>query len=374
MKGGTLNLNRNGYERLVRRKDGVAPVISTMLLVVIMLSIVALTLYWGLPLIRENQDATAEKTNMRNMDTIEGNLRKSILEGPGFQLENTFSFSSTEFQIIKDTEYWIISYSLFPSINITYSGLDNMDNYFAIGTDGESGYPGFDLDDPECQKELEARVEYIHPKPLVEEPVQYLPYQTGFISPIELKGFLRISISFEDTVISEAWMFTLDVIELKVHTSSTSSVFAISNGALLVDYPAEKEVRTGPFIKENHETGSLYIGMVDLRGEGITSFTSGRYTIGFEVDMEHASTIQDVHNARIEVSGKWSEAWYGHFGRGYDEYRGSLADYTGFAVHGNGDSITYHTPVNSASDSNRIHADNIELKIGWSSVSCWVEK
>lgn len=371
-KGETLSLESARYRRLRKNREAVAPVISTMMLVVIMLTIVSMSLYWGLPLIRDNQDTTTIRTNTKKMNMMESNLRQCIMEGEGYQLENEYAFAGADLSFCRDSETWIISYSLFPSIEIIYTGLDDMDNFFAIDTEGSVGYPGFDLDDPESTVFLRARIQFIDPKPVLEEPIQYLSYGTGFTSRIELKGFVRITLLMSDIPISEAWIFSIDTLEMTIHTNSREYDLALGNGGLLSDHPDQAEVRTKPFIKENPGYGSLYIGMVDIKGEGMSAISEGRHTIGFEVKKEHAYSIPHAYNMRLSVSGKWSEAWNRHFNTDYNEYRGSLANYGGFIPLAEGNGVSYRIPANSVQETNRVDAGDIELKIGWCSVRCWM--
>ena len=331
--------------------------IATMLLVIITITIVAVVIMWGLPLIRDNQDKTTISTYQRNMNTLEGNLKHCLLQGPGYQLENSFSFVDTEFYMEKDSEIWIISYSYFPSINITYTGLDDDDESFDIDTLGYAGYPDFDLE------ECDAKVEFIDPKPVVEDPIILLDYMSGYKSPVEMKGFLRVSVIFNETVISEAWKFSMDVLEQTVHTNSKAYDFAMSNGALLSSYPTSDAVITDPLMVENREYGSLSLSMVDMKRDGLNRFTSGRYSIGFEVLSTETISLKDVYNVRIEITGDWAEAWMEYFNGDYQEYNGPHLQYTGFYIPRDQDDIRYLYPTQAGSYNDNAHPNNIDLKI-----------
>lgn len=340
-----------------RNRAGTAPVIATMLLVVITLTIVGIVITWGLPLIRDNQDKTTIRTYQRNMNTLEGNLKHCLLQGPGFQLENSFSFVDTEFSMKKDSEIWIVSYSYFPSVNITYTGLDDPDKSFDIDTLGFTGLAGFEM------KECKARVEFIDPKPVVEDPIIVLDYMSGYRSPVEMKGFLKVSIIMNETVISEAWKFSMDLLEQTVHTNSKAYDFAISNGALMSSYPTGNEVVTDPLIVENREYGSLSLSMIDMKREGLNRFTSGRYSIGFEVLSTDIISLEDVYNVRIEIKGDWAEAWAGYFNKDYREYNGPHLQYTGFYIPRDRDDIRYLYPKESGFQNDNAYPNNIDLRI-----------
>ena len=351
-----------------------------MLLIVIMLMIVAVVISWGLPLIQDNQDETTIRTNERNMNTLEGNLKQCINRGPGFQIENTYNFQDTEFYMKKDTETWLIYYSCFPSINITYLGLDDYNDFFDIRTEGPVSYPEFDI--IKCW----ARVELIDPKPLLDDPVRDVSYASGFLlsgndnsngnykQNLDIKGSVRISILFNETVISEAWLFSLDMIEQKVTTNSETFLLGLGNGALLESDPTTTKVVTEPVFTENNIFGSLGISMIDYRNEGLDYFTEGTYTIGFEVETQETVNIKDVYNLHIQIDGAWVDTWYHYMDRDFQKFDGSISEYSGYRLSEEDGRIDYLFPPNTALEKNNLYPNNIDLQLSRYVVRSWFEK
>ncbi|MDP6156625.1 MAG: hypothetical protein QF682_10925 [Candidatus Thermoplasmatota archaeon] len=364
----------------IRDRDAVAPVIATMLLIVIMLMIVAVVISWGVPLIQENQDETTIRTNRRNMNTLEGNLKQCIQRGPGFQLENSYNFQDSEFYMNKDAETWLIYYSCFPSINITYLGLDDYNDFFDIRTEGPVTYPEFDI------KKCWARVDFIDPKPLLGDSVREVPYASGFllskndngtgnyITSSELKGTVRISVLFNETVISEAWLFSLDMIEQKVKTNSETYLMGLGNGALLESSPSTTKVVTEPVFSQNTIFGSLGISMIDYRNEELDYFSEGRYTIGFEVENRETFNIKKVFNLHIQIDGEWVETWYNYLDRDFQKFDGSQSDYTGYRLNDEDSRIDYLYPANTAIGRDDLYPNNIDLQISRYVVRSWFEE
>ena len=366
----TLKTRRKIKRKFRSERKAVAPVVATMLLVVIMLIIVGIVMRWGIPLIQDNQDETIIRTNQRNMKTLEGNLKTCILHGPGYQLESRFSFVDTEFSVRKDSETWVVYYSYFPSINISYLGL-NDDNYnsFNIETAGNVGYPDFDL------LNCVAQIDFFDSKPDGVNSTFILNYQGRFQSDVEIRGFLKISIIFNRSVIvSEAWMFPLDVIEQKVHTNNRQYDLGISNGAMLSSYPTEKKVITEPVFTENSVFGSLSLSMIDLDVDGTTQFTSGRYRIGFEVQAVETVSLDDVFNVHIIIDGESAGPWYDYFEKYYDDYKGAHSAYKGFYVPWEKDSISYMYPASTAIEEDNIYPNNLDLRISHYTVRTWLEE
>ena len=366
--------------KYIRDQEAVAPVVATMLLIVIMLMIVAVVISWGLPLIQENQDETNIQTNRRNMNTLESNLKQCILRGPGFQLENTYNFQNSEFYMKKDSETWLIYYSCFPSINITYLGLDDYNDFFDIRTEGPVSYPEFDI------KKCWARIEFIDPKPLLDDPVRDVPYASGFllsendngignyIHSVEIRGSVRISVLFNETVISEAWMFSLNMIEQKVTTSSETHLMGLGNGALLESDPITTKVVTEPVFTENTIFGSLGISMIDYRNDGLDYFSDGRYTIGFEVESQETVNIRNVYNLHIQIESAWAETWYHYMDRDYQKFKGGLSEYTGYRFSEETGCIDYLFPANTALERDNLYPNNIDLQISRYVVRSWFEE
>jgi len=373
-----LHIKRRG--RYIRDREAVAPVVATMLLIVIMLMIVAVVISWGLPLIQDNQDETTIRTYKRNMNTLEANLKNCIQRGPGFQLENTYNFQDSEFYMKKDSETWLIYYSCFPSINISYLGLDDYNDFFDIKTEGPVGYPEFEL------KKCWARIEFIDPKPVLGDPVRDVSYASGFLlsgndngsgnykQSVEIKGSVRISILFNETVISEAWLFSLDMIEQKVTTNSETYLMGLGNGALLESNPTTTKLVTEPVFTENGIFGSLGISMIDYRNEGIDYFSEGRYTIGFEVETQETVNIRDVYNLHIQIDGAWVETWYHYMDSDYQKFEGSPSDYKGYRLNEDGSRVDYVYPANTALGRDGLYPNNIDLQISRYVVRSWFEE
>lgn len=361
-------------------REAVAPVVATMLLIVIMLMIVAVVISWGVPLIQENQDETTIRTYRRNMNTLEGNLKHCIQKGPGFQLENTYNFQDSEFYMKKDSETWLIYYSCFPTINISYLGLDDHNDFFDIKTEGPVGYPEFDL------KKCWARIEFIDPKPLHGDSVRDVPYASGFLlsnndnstgnykRTVEIRGTVRISVLFNETVISEAWMFSLDMIEQKVTTNSETYLMGLGNGGLLESDSTSTRIVTEPVFTENNIFGSLGISMIDYRNEDLDYFSEGIYTIGFEVETQETFNIKNVYNLHLKIDSSWTETWYHYLDRDYQKFDGSLSEYTGYRFSEEDNRIDYLYPANSALGRNNLNPNNIDLQLSRYIVRSWFEE
>lgn len=345
-----------------KNQRGVTPVISTMLLVVIMLVIVSVVMAYGLPMIQDRQSQNTMNIYLRNMQTLELDLEKSIYNGIGYQSSNQLRLQHSELTVNNDAEKWVLYYSFYPTINITYTGLADGDSFFDIATSGRVSFPDF------RKEECIARIEVIEPSPKVPGEVMNLQYVMGFNYDVELEDIVKISILFHQKTISEVWIFTQGIVESKVSADGNTYKMALANGGLLSTHPQGKYVKSEPFFREDHLEGTLALSLVHIQARLFSQISTGEHEIGFQVMSEKTLSTRSIYNLHIEIVSDWASAWTEYLSQNFEEHKGGLSDFSGFYPTGQVGELRYLSPVSSKTDSP--HPNQMALKLTSIRVDC----
>ncbi len=353
------DLFRNGHIR--PNKSAVSPVITTMLLVVIMLVIVTTVIAYGIPIIRDRQDKNTMNIHMRTIREINADMEKCIYNGKGYQTSNKIILNDAKLTVNDNTGFWLIHYSLYPTINITYSGLNDGDSFFDITTRGVVSYQDFNIAD--CL----AKMEYLDSADLEDPETHYAFYSTGFTMDMDLNRAARLSIVFNDTVVSEAYLFSLASLENQVNTNKNSYRFALVNGALVSNYPNNDNIISSPFISIDIEKGTLSISVIDFTASNYNSIASGEFDVGFRILSSTYFNSQNIFNLHINISGSWSDAFINHLTNDYEEFRGPEDSFVGF-ISGGDQEIKLMNPIKP--DGGIEYPNEFDIKISHYLVDC----
>ncbi|RLF25920.1 MAG: hypothetical protein DRN01_05870, partial [Thermoplasmata archaeon] len=120
---------------LVRRlgkHPAVTPVIATILVVSIVLSVSAAVLVWGIPYIERTKANAQQSSAYAQFNLFEKTLDSLVNEGPGATKENRFSFAQGTIEAEPNNCRIVTYYSLDQNYNFNLSGLNDDDNQFTL--------------------------------------------------------------------------------------------------------------------------------------------------------------------------------------------------------------------------------------------------
>ncbi len=97
---------------LADAEEAVSPIIATVLLLAIMISITGSMLAWGIPQLQRNEADAHYVTTFNNLLNLEADLEQVVTQGEGASRVTTFSFSAGTLTYREDIETWLVVYTV----------------------------------------------------------------------------------------------------------------------------------------------------------------------------------------------------------------------------------------------------------------------
>ena len=295
--------------------DAVTPIISTLLLITIMLTIISAILYWSIPTMNRISWDTEYRTTMSGFeafdaaleDTVQGGvagstrtIRISIPNGDLLSYERStrwyysFSyFSDTDFEIygldeeLEGDDDDITTVRVFLQrdatfdLEVTWYGVNNMNMSLHAGHD------------------FGQEIDIAYP---------LLPRKASFLGNEDVQFVhFRLMFNSNSTVFGEAFLIPMDRIEVKIPSEFGTAHIVSENAGIVTKFPSRTVVNP-PLLTYDDDSDELYFNIVKLNST-FGSVGRGNWQISMRLQAFTFTRIDDVFNVRIRMMGEYEEAW-----------------------------------------------------------------
>ncbi len=366
----------------MKGKSGVTPILGTMMLLLIILTMVATVLWWGTPTIRAIEVETQYTSAKGYMENLNREVKDLMMDGWGCSREFKVSIPSGEIQMYQDTNpfiekeevvkqgdfqpttVWMISYNMPNSqYDILFDDItDDTPDKFSLRR----------LDSALPLGPCEVEVMCLKGELAGESSKTGLSITaSGTSVAISLYDECRITIRDSTTeVVAEAYVFSLAPIAYRYPTEFGTFHIIQQNTGLTSNYPDTEAVIQPFFTSEASLSGSektLTLYMATFKPLGIYKTGSGEYTFGMRYSDAGYYGNMYVKDLRINVGGDYQQAWVNSFSSRFQRYHQSSSTYTGFirdTTQSPDFGVIYNTPSSMFAN----HQNLVMVNIIWAGV------
>jgi hypothetical protein len=308
------------------KKDftGVSPIISTMLILVLMLTMITIVLLWGTPTIHYIETSAQYRASIGDFRTLDTIIENVIHGGINATANTNLRIHSGKLYFNRD-ETWVVSYT-----DCEYTGTVLFDGF---GDDDKYKFTIMHTTAP-----IKVFVWKVsgNTKTLICVSSELTAEGTSEITtaqPLEGTAYIEIrEPTYEpDDMVAAAWMFDINSFTYKMITMAGTYHIRSVNGGITSDYPSSRHVVDPPlYLDDNSRT--LFLYMIQYVPTGITSGGPGNYNIDIKLSAQYIREPKEeyVKNVRIQIFSKYDTAWYDELVRAQMYHVGSPRTYVGF--------------------------------------------
>jgi len=292
-------MKRTGF---LYQDEGITPVVSTILLLVITLTIIGGIIVWALPtLLNQESDAKFE-ASYNNLEVLATGMEDSVYSGEDSSRTINFDLAGGNMHIRQDLERWTISYSYIDtSLNLTsFSPKSTLFSYDFYNRGSEHNVVKIkNLENGNITILETDNDTIVMEEKLFQYPSHILIFNGTTTNLSELLG--------------EVWLFYVDGIAYSQATGKGQYNILVLNGGIITD-PDSKYgyVARDPMVTVEENSILLYI--LQMNGTGLTGGGSGKYKASVAVDEVNVRKVGEVKYLRLQIDGdKYKQAWYNSF-------------------------------------------------------------
>jgi len=340
MENHKKNSERNLW-RLKSDRYAVSQVVSVLLIVALVISVMPVILFWGMPLIDEKKTENEIQTIYYSFEIIDNTIEGLLLEGSGAKrvvgiaCPNENGDLSTDISI--DNKL-IVMYTYDDDYDFDISGLEETgvnDDVFSVSmTDPASSFtnailyflnPGGDYDYSEDADYI-VPDDYNDPGDKENQLVNAGEIQANR----NLEGNLLIDLYDTDVSahpLARVWVFEIGSISYKAYYNAGTQRTAFENGVIMTYGIKNKGVVNAPTLIISNDKNSVALRVLQLNGLDVNSF-SGRSTLEIMFNLvnsyrrekpteflinTHGDVGSHVSNLKFKFFGKNKETWKNYF-------------------------------------------------------------
>jgi len=282
--------------------EGITPVISTILLLVITLTIIGGIIAWALPTILDQESDARFESSYNNLEVLATGIEDSVYSGEDSSRTINFDIAAGDMNIRKDVERWTVSYSFIDtSINFTrFSPRSMLFSYNFHNRPSEHNVVKIRNLETGNISVFETENDTV----VMEEPLFTFP------SHIAIFNGTRNNLSEQ---LAEAWLFYVDGITYTQATGKGEYNIRVINGGIITD-PDSKYgyVARDPLVTA--EENSILVYIMQMNATALTGGGLGKYKASVTVDDMNVRKVGEVKYLRFRIEGdKYREAWYNSF-------------------------------------------------------------
>ena len=279
-------------------EDAVSPIIGTVLILAIMISITGTMLAWGIPQIQESEAYAIYTSAQNNFLNFDADLDQVIIQGEGSSRSSTVSFSAGTFVLRENLDEIRYYYETTTWSSFDILGIQNGANSFAI------------LDNKEVIDNFNIIISY--PNGTTWEGESSSHIVSGFPYSLTYGTSATYSSTANSTVVGGFFIYGVDSLSYKYSSVSGVYKMRLFNGGIVtrepggIFYVSSKPIIRSIISDNSYESLVLYQTDYNMT-TGSKSLTGGNYN--FEVRNQGGKeSSYEVYNIRMGFSGDSSTA------------------------------------------------------------------
>jgi len=301
---------------LSNSEDGISPIIGTVLILAIMVSITGTMLAWGIPQIQESEAYAIYTSAQNNFLNFDADLDQVIIQGEGSSRSSTVSFSAGTFVLRENLDEIRYYYETTTWSSFEIIGVENEAESFAI------------MDNKKVIENFDIIISYPNGTTWEGESNSSSHIVSGFPALVYGTSATYTSTA-NSTVVGGFHMYGVDSLSYKYASVSGVYKMRLSNGGIVSKMPGSSNfyVTSKPIIRSlssDNSYDSLVLYQTDYNmTTGSKSLTGGNYVFEARNQGGKESSFE-VYNVRMGFSGDSSTAlktyYNNYFGFGPNTY------------------------------------------------------
>jgi len=317
-------------KKFVDDVDAVTPIISTLLLITIMLTIISAILYWSIPAMNRISWDTEYRTTMSGFEALDAALEDTVQGGvAGSTRTVRISVPNGNMLSYQRSSRWYYSYSYFSDMDFEIYGLeDELERQLDMESEND--------DDPTTiriftQRDVRFDLNITWYGDIKDNEIDVKKNWTDFtnnafgdeisiVRPLltkkadflgsEAVRIVRFKLMFNSngTVFGEAFFIPMDRIEVKIPSEFGTAHIVSENAGILAKFPSQAVVNP-PLFSYDEDSDELYFNIVKINSSGIGSVGRGNWQISMRLQNVDFTRTDDVFHFRMRMIGEYSEAW-----------------------------------------------------------------
>jgi len=303
--------------------DAVTPIISTLLLITIMLTIISAILYWSIPAMNRISWDTEFRTSMAGFEALDAALEDTVLGGvSGSTRSFRISVPQGNLLYYPNVARWYVSFTYDSGYDFEIA--DIADEYeepdritqFRVFIRPER--PGDDND-------FDLTIQWVNDTSTTSQTFDGLEFG-DVITPSDPffgdDSIRYVRFIVRDTAtgspIGEAYLIRLDRLEVKIPSEFGTARICSENGAIVRVYPGDSIINP-PVMSYDSEEAELYMNVIPLDVQGIRVVGAGNWKITMRLRDMDFTRIDGAYHVRLRVMGEFRDAWERHLGFEYED-------------------------------------------------------
>ncbi len=358
----------NRWKRLARDGKGVSPILSTMLILLLMVTMITTVLLWATPTI-EDFETVNQYSSMRGlMESIDNRVDFLLEMGLNTSVSTDVVVPPGALSVEENVEFWVLSYrysnpNMEESTYFRYTDFEqnelNEDGKFMIS----SNYNG--------------TVDVIIRWPA--DGADQSQYRASLLEPMNISTVHPVTRTFTITILDEdeaplSGCVIFPSTGIRGDFASPRGVFAFRavNAGVVTEYPdpSDPKLISAPQFVESatsegasgdHYTssGQLILSFVDFDSTGLSRVGQGNYRVDMHYRGIRPFDIGPVNEVRIQVFSKYRDSIYDGYTSSIKGTSSGGAGYTGFMKDDDGGNIVFRT--GNTDDSTNVN--KVELRV-----------
>ena len=346
---------RSFYRRcLYRDKIGVSPILGTMLILLLMVTMITSILLWAAPMIDEFEDANQYNSMKGLMESIDHRVDYLMTTGENSSVNLNLMIPPGTLGIANDREFWLFSFNY---VNPLFSEED--DFLFRDFQKNPQNKAGTFVLSSTYNRTIDILINW------AEDGKTEGQYGILLNNSLTLSTINDIVETFSVTVLdhqlqeplSKCMVFSVNHIKANLKCPSGRFDFLALNGGVMTEYPNPEEPRVIsppeyvesvsispqiPEISNKYSTGDyLILNIMNFISTGIDIAGEGNYGMDMAYSDMKMNDIGEVWNVRLHVYGKYQDCIYNEFSKGFSQGFSEISGFSGFIKETEGDTILY---------------------------------
>lgn len=345
---------RSFSRRYLRRDDiGVSPILGTMLILLLMVTMITSILLWAAPMIDEFEDTNQYNSMKGLMESIDHRVDYLMTNGENSSVNINLMVPPGTLGVADDRESWLVSF------NYATPLLSKGDDFFyrELKKNPTNDAGSFILSSSYNQT-VDVLIKWSGGE--TEGQFGVLLNNSFAISTINdvVDPFSITILDHEQQEpLSKCMVFWVNHIKGNLKCPSGRFDFLALNGGVMTEYPNPEQPRvisspeyvesvsitpSIPDISNKYSTGDhLILNMMNFRSTGLDIAGEGNYGLDMAYSDNNMNDIGEVWNVRLHIYGKFQQCIYNDYSHGFSKGFSEITGFSGFIEEPESETILF---------------------------------
>ena len=340
-------------------RTGVSPILGTMLILLLMVTMITSILLWAAPLVEDFETANQYNSMKGLMETFDRRINYLTSMGENTSVSMDIVVPPGSFRIEKKIEFWTISFryinsSIPRSVDFIY---ENFSRSIFLDGDAFSIYSNFN-------QTVDVIIEWMGDEAIELYPNVLLNTSRTFNTTKDVASSFTITILNQyGEPLSKCLVFPVNSIIGEFICADGRFALQAINGGIISEFPDRGQPRLiiAPEYLESFSIGGqipegsnkvtsgdcLILNIMNYESKGIRTAGKGNYGVDLAYTMVRPYDMGDVRNVRLHVYGSYQQCMYNGFTRSFSTGFAQTSEFSGFIKDPNSGTLLFRV-TNSA--------------------------